>query len=158
MYERVLIPLDGSELAESILPFAEKLAGPLDAEILLLRVIEPLSTAGALANGDVVGPDGLFLEQVRAKEYLSNLQERLGERGLRARSVLGLGVPATEIVEHAKAHKADLIAMSTHGRSGFGRLVFGSVAEEVLRTAPVPVLMIRMVARKAASPVEVRTS
>jgi len=151
MYERVLIPLDGSELAETILPFAERIAGPLDAEVLLLSVVEPMSAVAGLAGGAVVGPDALFLRQMEAKKYLGEVAARLEAKGLRVRTLLGLGMPAGEIVEFAKAERADLIAMTTHGRSGLRRVVFGSVAEAVLRTAPVPVLMIRMTAKAVAS-------
>jgi len=150
MYERVLILLDGSEVAETILPFAERIAGPLDAEVLLLSVVEPLSAVSGLASAGVVGPDAFFLRQMEAKRYLAEVAARLKAKGLRVRTVLGLGVPAPEIVEVARMEKADLIAMTTHGRSGLGRVVFGSVAEAVLRSAPIPVLMIRMTAPAAA--------
>jgi nucleotide-binding universal stress UspA family protein len=143
MYERVLIPLDGSELAEAILPFAEHVAGPLDAEVLLLQVVEPPSPIAGLGTGGIIGPDALFLRQVEAKRYLDGLAARLQAKGLRVRTVLGLGTPASEIAATAKAERADLIAMTTHGRSGFKRAIFGSVAEEVLRSAAVPVLVIR---------------
>lgn len=146
MYQRVLIPLDGSELAETILPFAEWIAGPLDAEVLLLSVVEPVSAMAGLAAGGVVGPDAFLLRQLEAKKYLGEVAGRLEAKGLRVRTFLGLGMPAGEIAEVAKAEKADLIAMTTHGRSGLRRAVFGSVAEEVLRSARVPVLMIRMTA------------
>ena len=151
MYERVLIPLDGSELAETILPFAERIAGPVDAEVVLLAVVEPLSAVAGLAAGGVVGPDALLLRQMEAKHYLARVASRLETKGLRVRTHLGLGVPAAEIVGVAHSEGADLIAMTTHGRSGLGRAVFGSVAEAVLRTASVPVLMIRMTARAAAA-------
>lgn len=143
-YERVLVPLDGSPLAEAVLPFAEKLAGPVDSELLLLRVVEPLAPAAALAAAGVPAPDELFLRQVEARRYLDEVARRLGDKGLRVRTLLGHGPAASEIVAVAKAERADLIAMSTHGRGGLGRLLFGSVAEAVLRAAPVPVLMVRM--------------
>jgi len=146
MYERVLIPLDGSELAETILPFAEQIAGPLDAEVCLLRVVEPPLAVTELGSGGIVFPDALFHRQLEAKRYLAEVAHRLEARGLRVRTLLGLGPPAVEIVESAKAEKVDLIAMTTHGRSGFLRAVFGSVAEAVLRGAAVPVLMVRTTA------------
>jgi nucleotide-binding universal stress UspA family protein len=144
MYERVLIPLDGSELAEAILPFAEQVAGPLDAEVVLLRVVEPPSPITELGANGVIGPDALFLRQLEAKRYLEAVADRLAARGVRARAVLGLGTPASEIVETAKAERADLVAMTTHGRTGLRRAIFGSVANEALRSAAVPVLAIRM--------------
>ncbi|MBI3455945.1 MAG: universal stress protein [Candidatus Rokubacteria bacterium] len=155
MYERVLVPLDGSRLVEAILPFAEKIAGPLDAEILLVRVVEPIPGAVALASGETGSAEALLHDQMAAKWYLSDLAERLGQRGLRVRTFAPLGVPATEIVAVAEAEKADLVAMTTHGRSGLGRVVFGSVAEAVLRAASVPVLMFKVPAKATAPTVEV---
>ena len=89
MYERVLIPLDGSELAEAILPFAEHVAGPLDAEVVLLQVVEPPSAISALGTGGIIGPDTLYLRQVEAKRYLDTVAGRLQAKGLRVRTVLG---------------------------------------------------------------------
>jgi nucleotide-binding universal stress UspA family protein len=150
MYERVLIPLDGSEAAEAILPFAERIAGPLDAEVVLLSVVEPVSPVAQLGAASAVGPDALFLRQMEAKRYLAEVAARLEAKGLRVRTALGLGGPAAEIVEVARSERADLIAMTTHGRSGLGRALFGSVAGAVLRAAPIPVLMIRMTAAAPA--------
>ena len=144
MYERVLIPVDGSELAETILPFAEKVAGPADAEVLLLAVVEPLSPGEAMAAAGVMAPDTLLMREMEARAYVDKLAARLGDKGLRARALVRLGTPATEIAATAADQGADLIAMTTRGRSGLGRLVFGSVAEAVLRSASVPVLMFRM--------------
>jgi len=149
MYERVLIPLDGSEVAEGILPFAEKVAGPLDAEVVLLRVVEPVSPAEAMGSAGVAIPDTLFLRELAAKDYLTALAKRLETKGLRVRTALRVGAPAAEIVVAAAEEKADLIAMTTHGRSGFRRVLFGSVAESVLRSAQMPVLMMRMAAKAA---------
>jgi nucleotide-binding universal stress UspA family protein len=149
MYRRVLVPLDGSELAEAILPFAEQIAGPLDAELLLVRVVEPIVAAVGLATGDVGGVDALLHHQMAAKRYLREIAERLAARGLKVRTVAALGVPATEILAMVEAEKADLVAMTTHGRSGVRRLLFGSVAQEVLRATSVPVLLFRMPVRPA---------
>jgi nucleotide-binding universal stress UspA family protein len=150
MYECVLIPLDGSEPAEAILPCAERIAGPVDAEICLLRVVEPVTAVPGLGTGGAVGPDALFLRELEAKQYLAGVAHRLGARGLRVRTLVTLGVPELEILAVAQAEKADLIAMSTHGRRGLRRAVFGSVAEEVLRSAAVPVLLMRMTAQTPA--------
>jgi nucleotide-binding universal stress UspA family protein len=153
MYERMLVPLDGSEAAEAILPFAEQVAGPLDAEVVLLRVIEPPSPVELVASAGVVAPDTFTVRDVEAKTYLSEIQCRLSKKGLRVRTRVALGgPPAQEILAAAKATSADLIAMATRGRSGLGRALFGSVAESVLRTSPVPVLLIRMTAKSDAAP------
>ena len=144
MYERVLVPLDGSELAEAILPLIERMAGPLDAEFVLLRVVEPVSPAEAIASAGVIAPDSFALREMEAKQYLHGVERRLSKKGLRARVHVALGAPAEEILAAAKMTGADLIAIATHARSALGRLVFGSVAETVLHAASIPVLMIRM--------------
>jgi nucleotide-binding universal stress UspA family protein len=147
MYERMLVPLDGSEVAEAILPFAEQVGGPLDAEVVLLRVIEPLSPIELVASAGVVAPDTFTLRDMDAKQYLSEFQRRLSKKGLRVRTQVANGPPAKEILAATQAISADLIAMATHGRSGLGRVLLGSVAEAVLRASPVPVLLIRMTAK-----------
>jgi nucleotide-binding universal stress UspA family protein len=154
MYERVLVPLDGSERAEGILPLVEQMAGPLDAEFVLLRVVEPISPAEAMASAGVVTPDTYTLREMDAKRYLLKVEHGLSKKGLRVRTRVALGPPAEEILAAAKATGADLIAMATHARSGLGRILFGSVAEAVLHASPVPVLMMRMTADTAARTAE----
>lgn len=134
---RILVPLDGSELAEMALPYAEELAKRLNGEVLLMRA--------ALAR---VGPGGdPVIAQVRAvteaETYLAEVEAQLTARGIKAQSVVPYGSPAQEIVDEARIRNTDLIVMSTHGRSGLGRLVSGSVADEVLRKSGVPVLLIK---------------
>jgi nucleotide-binding universal stress UspA family protein len=152
MYGRILIPLDGSETAEAILPFVEKLAGPVDAEVTLVRIVEPLSAGEVLAAAGVVAPDILELRMLEAKQYLAKMEDRFVAKGIRVRAILRSGVPAPEILTEIGTRGADLVAMATHARSGLGRMLFGSVAEEVLRASPVPILMIRMTERTAIPP------
>jgi nucleotide-binding universal stress UspA family protein len=144
-YERILVALDGSETAEAILPFAEEVAGPHGAEIVLVRVAEPLSPGEARAAAGVAAPDASFVRELEARQYLARAAERLVGRGLRVRTDVRMGAAAAQILAAAAEVRADLIAMSTHGRGGVGRLLFGSVAEAVLRGARVPVLLIRAV-------------
>ena len=92
-----------------------------------------------------------------AREYLGGIADRLAARGRHIHIRTALGSAAAAIVTTAQAEKADLIAMTTHGRGGIRRLVFGSVAEEVLRTAPVPVLLFRDRAEPEARPQEGQT-
>jgi nucleotide-binding universal stress UspA family protein len=146
MYERILVTLDGSETAETILPFVEKLAGPVDAEVILVRVVPPLSPGELVATAGVVAPDTLRLRELEAREYLEAVERRLRDKMIRARSELRVGPPAPEIVAAAVAANAEVIAMATRARGTLGRLLFGSVAEAVLRSAPLPVLLVRTVA------------
>ena len=141
-HKRVLVALDGSPSAEAVLRFVLDIAGPLDMTVLLLRVLEPtpaLSVEGTIA----MGFDDLELRRREAAEYLTSLAGRLQAKGVTTTCEVREGRAAPEILAAARASKADLLAMATHGRTGLGRLLFGSVAEEVLRGAPVPVFMIR---------------
>lgn len=144
MYKRVLVPLDGSERAEAILPFVEQVAGPLDAEIVLLHVVEPPLAGEIMASAGVVSPDAWLIREMEAKQYLGGVERRLSAKGLRVQRRLQIGRALDEILAMVTTSGADLIAMATHGRSGPARLLFGSVAEAVLRSSPVPVLMFRV--------------
>ncbi len=143
MYRRALVPLDGSPVAEAILPFIEQIAGPLDIEILLVRVV-PLTAADVATLAREFPAGEPILKELDAQGYLEPLVASLKAKGVRAGARVRIGDPATEIVAAAKEINADLIAMTTHGRSGLGRLLFGSVAEAVLRGSPSPVFLMRL--------------
>ena len=142
MYQRVLVPLDGSRVAEAILPFIEQIAGPLDMEVLLVRVV-PLTSMDVVGMAKEAQAGAPILKELDAQGYLEPLVASLKAKGVRAGARVRIGDPATEIVAAAKEINADLIAMTTHGRSGLGRLLFGSVAEAVLRGSPIPVFLLR---------------
>lgn len=148
MYARILVALDGSALAERVLPHAQALAERFGATVALLRATPPPEQLALSA-----GPDGAaFLdvaamrrdERREADRYLRAVATRLAGQGLVVERERPEGTAAEAIVERARGSRADLIAMTTHGRGGFGRLVFGSVADEVLRRAPCPVLLVRV--------------
>lgn len=145
MYKRALVPLDGSPMAESIIPFLTEIAGPLDMSITLLRVLEPITTV-ATDFGEPVVVDDLRARARDAEEYLAPLAVMLRARGIDVSWCVRRGRADSEILEAARETHADLIVMSTHGRSGVGRLLFGSIAEQVLRQADVPVFMMRATA------------
>ena len=153
MYRRALVPLDGSPVAETVLPFILEIAGPLDMEVVLLRVVQPVPPVVIEGSHHVVVED-VEARQIDAEEYLAPLAVELRHRAVRVETQVRRGQPADEIIAAARAMGADIIAMSTHGRSGLGRLVFGSVAEAVLRHAGIPVLLLRAteadVAKRAA--------
>jgi nucleotide-binding universal stress UspA family protein len=137
MYRSILIPLDGSKLAESILAEVEELAVLINAKLNLICV----SKAHVLPGLDPTD------EQVRvvkeAQEYLENVKEKLSAKKIDMDLHTPYGNPADKILEVCKRHDIDLIAMSTHGRSGIGRWLLGSVAEKVVRHSEVPVLLLR---------------
>lgn len=148
MYKRVVVPLDGSQVAEGILPFILGIAGPLDLDVVLLRVVQPIPPT-VIEGATHVVVDDIEARMAEAKEYSDGAARELEAKGIRVRVEVRRGDPASEIVAAATQTGADLIAMSTHGRSGLGRLVFGSVAQAVLRQAEIPVLLIRETEAKA---------
>ena len=150
MYKRVLVPLDGSRLAEGILPLVLLITGPLDLEVVLVRVVPPIPPQTLEGTGPFM-VDVVATRLEEAREYLAGVAANLRKRGVRVITEARTGEPVTELVAAAREPGADLIAMTTHGRSGFGRLLFGSVAEAVLRQAKVPVLMMRLTERQAST-------
>jgi nucleotide-binding universal stress UspA family protein len=150
------VPLDGSPLGESVLPFLLDIAGPLDIAIVLLRVLEPMPPV-VVEAGRTIMVDDPETRRSDAEEYLAPIAARLRARGIDTGWEIREGRADDEILTAARAAGADLIAMSTHGRSGLGRLLFGSVAEQVLRHADVPVFLLRQTAarRPTAKPAQV---
>jgi nucleotide-binding universal stress UspA family protein len=142
MYKRALIPLDGSPVAETILPFILEIAGPLDIEVVLLRVLPPVPPMVVEGSRNIVIEDE-EARRVDALEYLAALAVDLRCKGVRVETRVHHGMPPAEIVTAAREVQADLIAMTTHGRSGLRRLMFGSVAEAVLRHSDIPVFLLR---------------
>ncbi len=145
---RVLVPLDGSELAERALVHARALVGP-GGTLLLYQALAP-----ATPVVEHPAPDSYWaesMEQTRAATlaYLEALAGPLRAAGYDVRTAAAFGVPAQRIAEHARAEQADLIVLSSHGRSGAARWLLGSVADELLRAAPVPLLLLRPLAAPA---------
>jgi nucleotide-binding universal stress UspA family protein len=142
MYKRALVPLDGSPIAEAIIPFILEIAGPLDMEVVLLRVVEPIPPI-ALEGSRHIEVEDVELRRTDAEEYLAPIAVELRNKGVRVESRVRRGNAIDQIVAAAREAGADLIAMSTHGRGGLGRLMFGSVAQAVLRQAELPVFLMR---------------
>jgi len=149
MYKRVLIPLDGSRLAEGILPFILQIAGPLDLEVVLVYVVQPIMPQ-AIEGTTYFTVYDVAARLNEARNYLAPVAADLRRQGVRVTTDARHGEPVTEIVAAARDVGAGIIAMTTHGRSGFGRLLFGSVAEAVLRQAEIPVLMMRLTERQVS--------
>jgi nucleotide-binding universal stress UspA family protein len=164
MYRKIVVPLDGSKLAECILPHVEELAkGCGTEEVVLLSVTEHLTgykrqtgqtfAAEPLppAQPVVQVPMGVGKKQQQARRYLSRIAKRIGKkldtRGINVRTDVLLGNPAEEIINFVMQNNGDLIAIVSHGRSGFSRWAhsvgaFGGVADKVLRASTVPVLVV----------------
>ena len=147
MYKRILVPLDGSALAEKALSHAKITAtafGP--SEIDLIFVVQTPDTTMVEELGDI---DKAYFSQldkkaeVRGKDYLAKVTQDLKKDGITAQSTVLRGNPAEMILDFAKKNAIDLIVMCSHGRSGLSRWAFGSVAEKVLSTSTSPVLIVR---------------
>ena len=143
--DKILVPLDGSPLAEEALPRATELAESSGAQLILLRA----AYTHALPAVDLAEAQVKVVAE--AEEYLAKVGERLAAAGLKdIERIVWYGPAAYAIIETARLHKIDLIVMTTHGRSGLGRLIMGSVAESVLRGTTTPILLLRA----AEAPVE----
>ncbi len=150
MFERVLVPLDGSKVGEAALPVIEKLVTKLppetNIEITLLGVITLLRhwvVVGEASAPVSYTEEELDLIKQRVSNYLERTAESLRGKGITVRAVVSSGNASEEILKTADEINADLIAMSTHGRSGLRRMAFGSITDKVLRGAGRPVLMVR---------------
>jgi nucleotide-binding universal stress UspA family protein len=156
VYGKILVPLDGSKPAEVVLPYVQELARRFDSEVTLIQVIAPLSklvteampvgmepSGAAAAVGLEAASEALRAEREDARSYLAAVAERLKAEKTEVRTEMVEGAAGDAIVDFAHQHGMDLIAMSTHGRSGLSRVVYGSVADHVLRRAGTPVLLIR---------------
>ena len=150
MYKRVTVPLDGSMVAEGIIPFMLEIAGPLDMEIVLLRVLVPVPPT-VIEGSRHIEVEDVERRRAEAEAYLAPIAAELRTKGVRVRTLVRRGEPASEIIAGAREAGSDLIAMTTHGRSGLGRLLFGSVAEAVLRHSDIPVFLMRQTEAQVAA-------
>jgi nucleotide-binding universal stress UspA family protein len=137
MYKRILVPLDGSPVAEGVLPHVLELAKGLGAEVVLLSV----AFAHIFPGADPIETQVTAVQE--AENYVADRAKTQQDAGVRAEGKVRYGNAVEEIVDHVKRDHIDLIAMATHGRTGLKRVVLGSVAEHVLRQAPVPMLLLR---------------
>jgi nucleotide-binding universal stress UspA family protein len=163
MYKKILVPLDGSKLAECALPHVEVLAKGCDTEeVILVSVTErvqgyrasgnasqsvgsPVAGWGELSRppGQGLVPEAFGKKEKQAQRYLDRIAKKLAAKGLNVSTEVLLWKPAEAIVGYAKESGCDLIVMASHGRSGLSRWAYGSVADKVLRGTCIPVLMVR---------------
>ena len=147
MYKNVLVPLDGSELAECVLPHVETIAGGCSTEmVVFLRVVEPFVMTSGYFGSDFSGLEIVRINnenEQSANKYIEQLLERTDYGHVKVEGKVINGRAADTITEYAKEYPIDLITIATHGRSGVSRWVWGSVADRVMRSSCVPVLMIR---------------
>jgi nucleotide-binding universal stress UspA family protein len=144
MYDIILVPLDGSTRAETILPYVEDLALGRKSKVILLQVIEP-SMLMVTPYDMVPYYDTALAERVvaEAKNYLAGRQGEFQEKGIEAESLVEQGAVVQSILAVADRKNANLIAMASHGRTGLARVFYGSVAAGVLQSADRPLLLVR---------------
>ena len=145
MYRRIMVPLDGSKLAECVLPHTETLAKLSKASVELVHVIEPLElpTRGGIALSIDDLKQIVAHTKKDAESYLREIVERLKLAGIKAHSKLLTGKAADSLIDYIHKSNFDLVIMATHGRSGISRWVWGSVAEKILHSSSIPVLIVR---------------
>ena len=143
MYKKILVPLDGSKLAEVALPHAESLAIKYDAGLVLLTVVTP-----PIMTGRGTEAMKLFEEQIDtlmqdAELYLKGLKGSFKKRGIKAEILVQYGSAVESIIKTADAQSVDLVLIASHGRSGLTRVFFGSVAAGVLNRIEQPLMVLR---------------
>jgi nucleotide-binding universal stress UspA family protein len=143
MFKKILVPLDGSELAARILPQVEKLAKTFNSKITLMTVGKPLPEATAVELSSKDSEQFAAQMKATAEKSLGVYTSAMKAKGLNVNSVYAEGIPALEIIAYASDKGYDLIAMATHGRGEIA-WVLGSVAEKVVSHATVPVLLMRV--------------
>ena len=150
MFSKVLVPLDGSKVGEAALPAIEKMVSKLapgtKVEVILIGVITLLRhwvVVGEASAPVSYTEDELKLIKQRVQDYLDRTGESLKKSGVSIQTIVSTGNAADEVIKAAEDTGADLIAMSTHGRSGWRRLAFGSITDKVMHHSRIPVLMVR---------------
>jgi nucleotide-binding universal stress UspA family protein len=143
MYNKILVPLDGSKLAEIALSHAESLAGRYHAEVVLLSVIDPPTMTGR--NGTAVD---LFRQEMEtrmqdAEIYLEGLKGQFEKKKIKTKIVVTVGSVVKNIIDTAQGESVDLVLIASHGHSGLKRVFFGSVAAGVLNRIEQPLMVIR---------------
>lgn len=146
MYQHILLTLDSSHLAEQAISHAENLASSAGARLTLLSCVEPyvvsLPTTPSVAPMYEIDMDMDAMVADR-EDYMNGIKQMLAARGLKVSAVVLRGRPADEILHYAANNAVDVIVMTTHGRSGFGKFIYGSVADRVLHGAHIPIMLIR---------------
>ncbi len=144
MFQRILIPLDGSPRAEQAVPVAARIARASGGSVLLLQVVSPpIDYGGGLAQAPLMMEQVIETELAVASSYLDRVAKARELTGIETTTDVMFGLPAQDILAVAESRSVDLIVMCSHGRTGFTRWVLGSVAQKVVRQSPVPVFVLR---------------
>ena len=145
MFEKILVCLDGSDVGEQILPYVAEVARRFKSKLILLEVTATPSAVIEPTTGfyHATSPETMVRREDEASEYLAAVAARLKDEGLDVKYLTQPGSPGRTIVNFAEDNHVGLIAMATHGRSGLGKIAFGSVADFVMKSSGLPNLVIR---------------
>jgi nucleotide-binding universal stress UspA family protein len=149
MYKKIMVPLDGSKLAECVLPHVERIATSCGTgQVILVSVTERITGYRVMDDpsqplGERLVPEAVGKQGEQAQKYLGKIAKALEAKGIKVLTEVLLGKPAEEITLYAANRECDLIIMASHGRSGLSRWTHGSVADKVFRASHAPVLMVK---------------
>jgi nucleotide-binding universal stress UspA family protein len=145
MYKKILVPLDRSQRAETILPHVEFLASKCGATVVFLEVVTPPVTASPTRRSIELQQQEMEARESRARAYLAELQRRFREKGIESSGCLAHGSVVEEIISAAQRERVDVIAIASHGRSGLARAFYGSVTAALLQRVDKPLLLVRSI-------------
>ena len=144
MYNRILVPLDGSKRAEMIRPHVRELAIRFQATVVLIRVVDPATSADGMGETFPSVSEEAFKEKVRQAElYLDQIAVKFHEKNIACKTLVFSGPVVEAIIGAARVEEADLIAMTSHGRGGLTRIFYGSVAAGILHRVETPLFIVR---------------
>lgn len=156
MYKKIMVPLDGSELAECVFPHLETIVKGCDSpKVIVVQAVEPFSIPYGIelwqfTSIKQVEEFGTH-QKAEAEKYLKEVVARLKKTGINAKAAVIYGKAGEALSDYATKNKVDLVIIATHGRSGISRWVWGSVADRLVRSVPAPVLMVRAPGHKLSS-------
>ena len=148
MFKRIMVPLDGSELAECVISYIEDFIDQDQVEfIVFVRVVKPVFAPASFEEGMLYMPEDLSKweseKKNSAEDYLKKMVSRLKQNGVKFQTEVLVGRIGDSLLDYIKANDFNLVVIATHGRSGLSRWVRGSVADKILSASHIPVLMVR---------------
>jgi nucleotide-binding universal stress UspA family protein len=148
MYKKIMVPLDGSKLAECVFPHLETIVkGCKAAEVIIVQAVEPISVPYGREVSQFTSLEQVKAfethQKVEAEKYLKEIVARLKKTGVNAKAEAIYGKAGEALSDYANKNEVDLVIIATHGRSGVSRWVWGSVADRLVRSVSAPVLMVR---------------